>query len=132
MRAEPRLSTWSRRAVLVVAALASIATSRARWHVAATLPPPLPVTAKGTLVTVEASQEPEVHSREGTAIDKPCAREEKTPWKGRGTYALKPGAELVYVSIGGYCSGGLCSRCEEPPASFVRVTKVEPIAAPAP
>lgn len=128
MPQESRLSKWARRAVVIAASLATIATSRAKWSVEATLPPPPTPGPQGTLVTVEASHEPSVSLRlvpkTGGGVSD---REERTPWGGRGTYYLPPRHELSAVSIEGFCSGGLCDKCVVPPGAFVRVVNEEPV-----
>jgi hypothetical protein len=130
--AETRLSLWSRRAVVVLAALASIATSQARWSLEAKAPPGISPGAKGTLLTVEASREPYVSRRRpGGGAVLATAREDTAPWSNSGAYYLPPGFELSAVTISGHdcgSGGGMCSACEPPPGSFVRIANVEPVA----
>jgi hypothetical protein len=131
MDPEMRISSWGRRAVVVVAALASIATSPARWYLEAKVPPGTPSGPKGTLVTVEASHEPSVSGRSGEQGYLEAHRDDASPWSKSGAYYLRPGVELSSVSISGRdCGGGggMCSACEPPAGSFVRIVSVEQVA----
>jgi hypothetical protein len=130
--AETRLSAFRRRAAVLAAALASIATSQARWRLDATLPLGTAPVGKGKLVTVEASREPSVGRRpHGGGSVLTTLREGASPWSTSGVYYLPAGFELSGVSISGHdCatgSGGFCSPCEPPAGSFVRVVNVEPV-----
>jgi hypothetical protein len=131
MKPEPRVSAWTRRAVLIAASLAAVATSRAKWTVHATLPSPLPADpAKGTRFIVEASHEPYVEVRlAGGAEHILLHPEEKAGWLGSGTFYLPPGYELASASISGVCDGGMCSPCVAPATAFVKVAKQDAVRA---
>src|SRR5689334_15731896 len=119
MDTEPRLRRLATRAVIVVAALASIATSPPKWSISAPVPSGAPSGAKGTVVTIEASQEPSVARRRVGGSHEIEVHPENPPWSGSGAYYLPPGFELVRVEIGGRCTsgGGLCSGCDPPPGA---------------
>jgi hypothetical protein len=132
MRFASRVEAWARRAVVVAAALACIATSRAPWSVEAKLPTLSGTSGFGTHLVVEASHEPNVTAKRkvGDHVFR-AARHEPGPWSGRGSYYLPPGLEPTGVSIDGKdCSsgGGLCSECKPPLGAFVRIVKAEPSA----
>ena len=131
MNRESRLSSWARRGAVLVAALASVATSAPEWQLAAKAPAGAPAGGSGTRMTVEASQEPLVYSwLHANASSTPTLREESTPWGGRGTYYLPPGFEPRVSITGGTCSrgGGMCSACEPPLNAYVRIARLEPVA----
>jgi hypothetical protein len=124
---------WAERIVIVLAALASIATSPARWRVEATPPPP--VAGKAMVVTIEASQRPEVSiqtqsgsrplvpTEEGSAPGEP---QTSSQWPGTGRYFVPAGARLERIEINGRCSGKLCSgKCTAPATVHVVVTSVK-------
>jgi hypothetical protein len=131
MKPEPRVSAWTRRAALIAASLAAVATSRARWTVHATLPSPLPADpAKGTRIVVEASHEPSVEVRLAGRTEQILLHpEEKAGWLGSGTFYVPPGYELANASISGVCDGGMCSPCVAPATAFVKVAKQEAVRA---
>jgi hypothetical protein len=116
---------WAERIVIAIAVMASIATSRKGWVVEATPPPPLP--GKPMILTVEASQAPNVWlvniSGGSTLYPQPGAA-----WPGRGRYFVPAGARIQQIAINGRCSGGgLCSsECKVPDGTYVKVTSAEP------
>jgi hypothetical protein len=132
MEAESRLSAWARRGAVLMAALASVATSQAGWQVDAKLPVGVTADATGRRLVVEGSQAPSITAKRasgGSEMQPAC--EEPAPWAGHGTYYLPPGFVPPGVSIQGHdCSkgGGMCSACEPPVGAFVRVVKVESVA----
>jgi len=128
MGTESRLSAWARRGAVLAAALASIATSQARWNVIATVPAGTRPAASGTRMTVEASEAPRVtaqRKQDGAEVQPP--REESTPWAGRGTYYLPPGF-VPEVSLEGRCSGGMCTPCTTPPDAYARILGLDVVA----
>ncbi len=119
------VATWWRRLVLIVAVLASVATSRRGWSVVASIPPGAPTVApagtRGLSIVLEASQEPSVS----------CM------WPGVGDVSLVPlltGRQYVYlcppggtlgpITIGGHADGG-CGVPPVPSDAFLRVVRLE-------
>jgi hypothetical protein len=116
---------WAERIVIAIAVVASIATSPKRWTVDAALPPPVP--GKPMIVTVEASEEPNLWI---VGVEGPPRRlDPPSTWPGRGRYFMPAGALLKQVSINGPCSMGLCSSgdCKPPDTAYVRVASATPV-----
>jgi hypothetical protein len=122
---------WAERLVIVIAALASLATSPGWWVVQATLPPPPP--DKAMAVMVEASREPEVWIEDGrggqkrlaptVAARSPGAPAATPTWPGEGRYLVPAGARLQRVEIRERCKLKLCGgKCKPPDTEYVRVT----------
>src|SRR5262245_57003653 len=93
---------WAERIVIVIAALASIATSPRKWVLEATPPPP--AAGKAMVVTIDASREPEVWAvsgqdaakllyptEGGRATVEPAAA---LSWPGQAHYFVPAGARL--------------------------------------
>lgn len=116
---------WLERGVIVIAAVASIATSRKGWRLEAKLVADDP--AKARLITVEASQEPSVEiDQHSVGVLRP--HDGGTVWPGTARYLVPTGARVQYVSIGAKCSGGLCSgECKVPSGQYVSVTSSTPV-----
>lgn len=117
------------RVTLAVAAIAAIATSQPSWTIEAPLPA-APPGAKALLVTVEASAPPQVIMKQPGKVlpvtPEPPFQASGAPWPGRAEYLIPPGFALQQVSLSDKCvsGGGLCSKCEQPPGAFVRVTSL--------
>lgn len=114
--------------VVVLAALASIATSPARWQVTAP-PVPKPAGGKGQLVTIEASSVPHVSVANPSMSRRLRPENDSAAWTGRAQYFVPPSELLKSVEITGTCGGGFCSKCVPPPGAFARVVSavdVEP------
>jgi len=114
--------------VLAIAAFASIATSRKKWHVDAQIPPH----DKGTtrIAFVEASAEPQVMLDNGE-------RPRLLPgyftgmWSGTARYLIPAERTLTVVQLRGVCGGGMfCGKSDEcePPGTFVKVLSLKPVA----
>ncbi|MDI1446275.1 hypothetical protein [Polyangium sp. 6x1] len=116
-------------AVVLIAAVGSIATSPPRWHVAAT-PAAKASSGKGQLVTIEASAGPTVMAGNGSIGRLLRPEGQAGAWTGRADYFVPPSEALTSVGITGTCSGGgSCAKCEPPPTAFVRIVstvEVEP------
>lgn len=112
--------------MIVVAALASIATSRKKWRLDADLTRDDP--SKARLVTIEASQQPEVGLdpiSSGVALQ---PHDGGTTWPGTVRYLLPAGASLERVMVTGVCGGGACSSdCTIPSDQFVKLTSSTPV-----
>lgn len=119
-RSPSRFRAATHTAIVVIAAVGSIATSPARWHVAA---PPVTKAAvgKGQLVTVEASAEPTVTMLNGAISRKARPEGPAGAWSGRANYFVPPSETLSSVEIMGTCGGGLCTKCVPPPGAFARI-----------
>jgi hypothetical protein len=132
MGSASRVEAWARRAVVVAAALACIATSPAPWYVEAKLPTLPGTSGLGTHLVVEASHEPTVTAKRvvGDHVFN-AHRYEEGPWSRRGSYYLPPGVSPTGVTIEGFdCSSGnsgLCSTCQPPVGAFVRIAKAEAV-----
>jgi len=125
-----RLATSSRergavRVVVVVAAVACLADQPPRWSMdtkvptAAVVPP-----GRALRVTVEASHEPSLFVKSGgSATPWEDRATPRTSWPGHADLFVDAGAELGGASISDRCvsGGGLCSGCDPPPGSFVRI-----------
>ncbi len=125
--------TWAGRAAIVVAALAAIATSPARWSIAAPAPATRPAASSATLVMIEASQHPNVFVRNAAGETIQIAPlEQAAPgnaWAGRADYLISAGNYLDGASIMGICSNaGMCSgSCTPPPDAFVRFGRIDAV-----
>jgi hypothetical protein len=137
MQQGSRARRWLSGGVLGLAALACIATSRARWMVEAELPAGAAVQtpAGGTqaiLVTVEASTMPSVDCQlAGSArvqlrpLAEPAANSATAPDPRHVQYLCPPGGRIIRVAIDG--SGGGGSHAKPPADAFVRITKLETV-----
>lgn len=108
----------------MAAALASIATSPKRWTIKATppagAPTKTPAGSRALLITVEASDPPNVICN----MVEVFAEQGSTPT--RGQYLCPPGTALNEVTL----SGRGRSTCEEPKpraSDFVRITSIEEV-----
>jgi hypothetical protein len=122
------LRRWAARFTLVIAALASIATSPLRWHVAAPVVSVTGTPGHGRVVVVEASVEPRVMIKSALGIERAASRHAAagTAWSGSDEYFVPPGWSLTSADIQGTCGGGLCSsKCVPPPGAFVRIARVD-------
>lgn len=122
VQSRPRLRALAHTAVVVAAAIGSIATSPLRWHVAAS-PVAKPSSGKGQLLTIEASAVPTVTTGNGPITRRLRPEGIARPWIGRANYFVPPTEVLTSVEIEGVCGGG-CSKCEPPPGAFARVASV--------
>lgn len=113
-------------AVLVVAAVASIATSKPRWHVTAHAPPTQIDDATGTLAVIEASRPPDnVRCVAANGGDEPASRPTSV-----GTHyelVCRPGLHFRDADITGPRSGGCHSNDEPPEGEFIRFAEVRPL-----
>lgn len=128
--------SWASRGAVVTAALACIATSQPRWHLAATFPAGAPTRTpaggtQGLAVTVDASTVPSV----GCTLSgnnyhdlKPLAPLTESPTSPVHTqYLCPPGGQLAEIRISGVAHGGLCADTKAPRDQFVGITKLEPV-----
>jgi len=117
------LRRWLERAVVVVAALATIATSRPRWHVRLTELPEPPDPAKPARLIVEASHQTEltIQDASGTRWILP----ERSSAPDRPQYLVPPGARLDVIEMTGLCHTGMCDGpCKAPADAFVRIASI--------
>ena len=121
------LRRWGARAMVLVAALASIATSPLRWKLAAPPPTIVATAGHGEVLVVEASQEPTVSIERGVASRyAPRRGGAGAAWTTSGEFFVPFGWSVAKIEIMGSCGGGLCSsRCVPPPTAFVRVARVD-------
>jgi hypothetical protein len=120
-----RRARWVERGVLIIAVLASIATSRKGWTVEAKLPA---ASTKATLVTVEATQQPSLQmvDRFGNWAAPETVR--AGTWPGTGVYFVPAGSQLQRVEVDGPCKQGLCAgECTIPDGVKVAVTSSVPV-----
>jgi len=122
---------WAERIVIATAAVASIATSPARWRVEATLPPR--VLGKATILVLDASQAPEVWIDTGTGGERwldPTDSERATgerpatrTWPGQVRYFVPAGVQLKRAEIDGRCTVRFCSsaKCKPPETAYIKV-----------
>jgi hypothetical protein len=128
-----RARVWSGRVVLLVAALACLATPAPMgWRVQAPGEPTIRApSSQGLVVRLESSHTPTARLvQEGRE-----ALVTATPLDGNHyEYRVPPGARLVQVSIQGGCIQGGCSSCRgncpPPVGAYLRVVRVEPGDAP--
>lgn len=131
--AESAARTWTGRGALVVAALAAIATSPARWSLAVPAPATRPAASSATLATIEASQLPMVMARTASGETMAIAPlDELAPgaaWTGRAEYLVSAGRTLDGARLIGVCSNaGMCSgACAPPPDAFLRFGRVDAV-----
>jgi hypothetical protein len=119
------MRTWASRLVVVIAVVASIATSPKKWRIAAAPKVGMPVESaaggsNGLLVTIESSGEPEVA----------CALANGQPPRllpsNGDTYLCPPGGSLASVVLIGRVKAGCCGGGDDPPKDqYVRVVKSE-------
>ena len=112
--------------VLVVAAFASIATSKPKWHVEAH-PPATQISGDlGSLAVIEASQVPDdVHC---VTAQFPYLRAAlRTNVGTRYEYLCPPGSHFGDVVIAGSGSGRGCGKPETPDDAFVRFVELKPV-----
>jgi hypothetical protein len=114
-------------AVIVVAAFASIATSKPKWHITAHAPPAQIDEGSGALAVIEASRPPEeVRCRASNGGDEPATR--RAVDGTRYELVCRPGLRFDGALIVGPRSGG-CGASDEPPeGEFVRFAEVRPVA----
>src|SRR5579883_698551 len=127
-----RLRLWAGRGAVVVAAFAVIATSPARWSIAADPVTVPPAPSSATLVTVEASQLPSVSSRTASgewAQVPPLDVVSRTAWPGRADYLVPVGQTFDAARITGICENqGMCTgSCGKPAGAFVRIAHIESV-----
>jgi hypothetical protein len=123
--------TWAGRGAIVAAAMAAMATSPARWSIAAA-PPATPARTSATLFTVEASQLPHVAKRDASGESgqaDPLDAFANGAWPGRADYLLPAGETIDGAVIMDICANaGMCDgRCVPPPGAFVRFGRVEAV-----
>jgi hypothetical protein len=122
---------WAARGAFVVTAFAVVATSPARWGVAADLPTTKVPPNRATLLTIESSERPNVTAKRasGDGWVQPFDAPQDKPWPGRAQYVIPAGEELSGVGMFGICANaGMCDgRCAPPPGAFVRVVGVEAV-----
>ncbi len=113
--------------VVAIAAFASIATSRKKWHIEAQLP--ADAKGKSRIAFVEASEEPSVTLDNGERL-RPLQGELTGMWGGTARYLIPADRTLEHVTIDGVCGGGMfCggkSECE-PADARVMVLSVTPV-----
>jgi hypothetical protein len=120
-RSHSRFRAPAHAVIVVIAAVGSIATTPARWHVSA---PSVATTknGKGQLVTIEASAEPKVTVENGAVARRVLPEgPQGGAWTGRADYFVPPSETLKSVEVIGICTGGLCTKCEPPPGAFARI-----------
>jgi hypothetical protein len=118
---------WRQRAAVALAALASVATSPARWRLTAPAPAAPPGPERGLLVTVEATGHPTVRATRGE-LERTLNPLVEGPQfgPGRREYYAPPGWQVSQVELEEPCtSGGMCSDCKAPRDAFVRVGRFE-------
>ncbi len=115
-----KLRAWLDRGVIIIAALATMATSRKSWVVEATLPPN--DATKARIVVVEASYVPEVSTADGRAT--PLG---PTSWPGTGRFLVRSGVAITQVYVSEKCNGSMCKKCEAPRDAKVRVVSIDPV-----
>jgi hypothetical protein len=136
MQQRDRARRWLSGGVLGLAALACIATSRARWMVEAELPAGAAVQTaaggtQGVLVTIAASTMPSVACQlpgghtELRPLADPAANSANAPDPRHVQYLCPPGGRITRVAIDG--SGGGGSHAKPPADAFVRITKLETV-----
>jgi len=118
------MRTWASRVVVLIAVLASIATSPKKWRIVAAPQVGMPLESdasgsSGLLVTIESSGEPEV------ACDLANGQWPRLlPARG-GTYLCPPGGKLASITLTGRMTGGCCGGDDPPKDQYVRVIKTE-------
>lgn len=120
-----KLRAWLERGVIMVAALATIATSRKGWHVEATRLPEDP--ARARIYVVEASHEPHVEMIINGNYESPKPLEPVAAWPGTARYQIPAGGAIQRVVISEKCSGSMCKKCEAPADAKVRIVSITPI-----
>lgn len=120
-----KLRAWIERGVIVVAAFATIATSRAGWVVEATKLPDDPTGAR--IYVVEATSEPSVDMVINGAYDRPNPLSPVAVWPATVRYQIPAGATVSGVQIGAKCDGNTCKKCEAPSDAKVRIVSITPI-----
>ena len=125
------IKSWASRLVFAGSVVALVATSPARWEIAATIAgPTTPTHGRALLLEITASDAPRVEMmRPGAAFAEfvPCmaAFARGTPT----TCLLPPDASVAHVEISGICSGGglTCSPppCVPPPTASVTTKSTE-------
>jgi hypothetical protein len=124
------MRVWASRLLVVIAALASIATSRKKWELSASAPDGMPTEATGSnalRITIEASAQPEVHCDfpSGPYASRWLPPELTTPPS--YLYMCPPGGKLGEVTLSGPVTGGGCSGKEQNPPkdTALRIAKTE-------
>lgn len=111
---------WLERAAIVVAAYATLATSRARWRIDAEKPATENASIARVIV-VEASHPPEIFILWDSGGRRTADALEKPPWTGRGSFVIPENAKLEDAYITDYCKGGCFSNCTPPDDAHVRI-----------
>ena len=120
-----KLRPWLERGAILVAALATIATSRAGWVVEAPRLPDDPNQAR--IIVVEASHEPHVEMRIGGNYENPTPLDPGTTWPGKARYLIPAGAVVDRVLISDKCKGDSCKKCEAPSDARIRIESITPV-----
>jgi len=120
-----KLRAWLERGVIIVAALATIATSRKGWHVEATRLPEDP--ARARIYVVEASQEPHVEMIVNGNHENPTPLEPVAAWPGTARFQIPAGGDVQRVVISARCNGSMCKKCETPASAKIRIVSITPI-----
>ncbi|MBA3457634.1 MAG: hypothetical protein H0T42_31420 [Deltaproteobacteria bacterium] len=110
--------------MIVVAALATIATSRQAWVVEAT--PVVDELDQARMYVVEASHEPHVSMHSGSNYENRRPLGVPT-WPGKASYLIPAGAVIGRVFISEKCTGGSCKTCKPPADAKVRIEAITPV-----
>jgi len=117
-----KLRGWLERGAIVVAALATIATSRKGWVLEANKVPDDPDHAR--IIVVEATHEPHVEMYIGKNYENPRSLDPAATWPGKARYLIPAGAVVQRVLISDHCSGGACKKCEVPPDARIKIESI--------
>ncbi len=122
-----KLRAWLERGVIIIAALATIATSRKGWVVEAPKVSDDPNAAR--IYVVEATHKPHLEMYTNSSYESPKALDGEPTWPGKARYLIPSGATIGRVYISEKCSGGggACSKCEAPTDAKVRIESVTPV-----
>lgn len=111
--------------VLGLAALASIATSKAKgWSFDANISNDAP--GKSRVAFVEATQEPEVRLDNGERLE-PLGGYYTGIWNGTARYLIPADRSLARISIRGGCGGMCAGNCAAPENAVVKLLSVMPV-----
>lgn len=117
---------WIDRGVILVAALATIATSRGGWVVEATKLPDDPTRAR--IYVVEATSEPRVELIVDGNHESAKRLDAVTSWPGTARFQIPAGATIQRVLISERCtSGSMCEKCVAPSNAKIRIASITPI-----
>lgn len=119
-----KLRGWLERGAIIVAALATIATSRKGWVVETRPGADDPNTAR--IYVVESTHEPHLEMYVGGNYENPRPLGPAPTWPGTASYLIPVGASVGRVFISDKCSGGACKKCEAPSDAKVRILSITP------